>query len=179
MKTSTRLYLTFSFSLFVCCTLCQGQEYQKIQLKDNFTSIEDRANYNIWRTDFYICTGIAYAKSLGKTANDFAVFVGNHHSCENIKGKGLEPAVQILNGLINLYGNGKFEIISESDSLVTMRSNRPYKNYFKSGPIFGVSVDEFESCLWGHIVIMSDLIGLRFKYKIESDQIVSSLELKK
>jgi hypothetical protein len=60
-----------------------------------------------------------------------------------------------------------------------MRSNRPYKNYFENGPILGVSVDEFESCLWEHIIIMSDLIGHKFEYKIEGDEIVLSLELKK
>lgn len=157
----------------------QGQGYQKIQLKDPFPSSEEKANYNIWRTDFYICTGIAYSKSQGGTVEDFMKFVGTHHSWSSIKGKGLEPAVQMLNGLIKLYGNGKFEILSESDTLVTMQSNRPYLEYFKNGPMLGVSLDEFESCLWGHIIILADRIELIFKYKIEGDQILSSIRIKK
>jgi len=174
-----RLLLVFNLSLLGTFALCQEQEHQKIQLKDPFSSIEKKANYNIWRTDYYICTGIAYSKSQGKTVEDFTKFVGTHHSWSGIKGKGLEPAVQILNGLIKLYEDGKFEILSESDTLVTMQSNRPYREYFKNGPMLGVSLDEFESCLWGHIIILADRIGLIFKYNIEGDQIVSSLNIKK
>jgi len=165
--------------LLVSFTICQGQEYKKIQLNDNFASVDEKANYTVWRTDFYICTGIAYAKSIGKTPSDFAVFVGNHHSWEGIKGKGLEPAMQMLNGLIKLYTDGKFEIITESDTLVTMQSNRPYKVYFQNDDMLGISVEEFESCLWGHIAILADRIGINFKYKIEDDQIISSFKIKR
>jgi hypothetical protein len=179
MKILSKLFFTFSFLLIANFTRCQVQEHQKIQLKDFFASADEKANYAVWRTDYYLCTGIAYAKSMGKTPSDFAVFVGNHHSWEGIKGQGLEPAVQILNGLIKLYQNGSFEITSESDSLVTMRSNRPYIVYFSNDQMLGVSVDEFESCLWGHIKILADRIGLNFNYKIEGDQIVSSLAIKK
>jgi hypothetical protein len=84
----------------------------------------------------------------------------------------------MLNGLIKLYGNGKFEILSESDTLVTMQSNRPYSEYFKNGPMLGVSLDEFESCLWGHIIMLADRIDLNFKFNIEGDRITSSLRIK-
>ena len=179
MKTLVRFILVLSLSLLGRLAFCQEQEYQKIQLKDPFTSIEKKSNYNIWRTDYYICTGIAYSKSQGGTVEDFMKFVGTHHSWSSIKGKGIEPAVRILNGLIKLYGNGEFEILSESDTLVTMQSNRPYFEYFKNGTMLGVSLDEFESCLWGHIIILADRIGLIFKYNIEGDQILSSLRIKK
>ena len=175
MKTKTILFICLL--LFSYFTICQGQEYQKIQLKDYFTSVDEKANYAVWRTDYYICTGIAYAKSIGKTPSDFAVFVGTHHSWEGIKG--LEPAVQLLNGLINLYPGGKFEITSESDTLVTMKSNRPYKEYFQNDGMLGVTIEEFESCLWGHIDILADRVGINFKYKIVDDQVISSIELKR
>lgn len=160
--------------------LASGQDnvYKKIQLKDPLPTTLEKSNYNIWRTDFYICTGIAYVKSIGKTTDDFATFVGNTHSWESIKGKGLEPAVQVLYGLIMLYQNGRFEIISESPSLITMQFNRPYKEYFSDGDQLGVTLEEFERCLWGHIKILSDRIGLNFEYKIAGEQIISSLRNK-
>ncbi|HUW92211.1 MAG TPA: hypothetical protein VMV74_03525 [Bacteroidales bacterium] len=179
MRILAKLFFTFSFLLIANFTRCQVPEYQKIQLKDFFASADEKANNAVWRTDYYICTGIAYAKSIGKTPSDFAVFVGNHHSWEGIKGQGLEPAVQILNAVIKLYENSTFEITSESDSLVTMLSNRPYKVYFENDQMLGVSVGEFESCLWGHIKILAERIGLNFNYKIEGNQIVSSLAIKK
>ena len=176
MKTTKRLFFVICL-LLTSFIFSKGQGYQKIQLKDYFASVDQKANWAVWRTDYYICTGIAYAKSLGKTPSDFAVFVGNHHSWEGIKG--IEPAVQLLYGLIKLYPGGKFEITSESDTLVNMQSNRPYKVYFKNDDMLGVTVEEFESCLWGHIAILADRVGLNFKYKIIDDQIISSIKLKK
>jgi hypothetical protein len=177
MKTTKISFLTLCLLAFASLSICKGQGYQKIQLKDYFASVDEKANYAVWRTDYYICTGIAYAKSIGKTPSDFAVFVGNHHSWDGING--LEPAVQLLNGLINLYPNGKFEITSESDTIVTMKSNRPYSVYFQNDEMLGVSVEEFESFLWGHIAILADRVGIIFKYKIVDDQIISSMKLKK
>jgi hypothetical protein len=177
MNTSTRFIFTFAFLVFASFAFSQERIYQKIKLID-WDSVGSRANFAVWRTDFYICTGIAYAKTLGKTTDDFAHFVGHTHSWDEIKGKGLAPAVQTLYGLIKLYENGKFEIVSESDTLVTMRSNRPYMPYFKDGPMLGVSIEEFERCLWGHIAILADRVGLLFKYKIEADQITLSLTMR-
>ena len=176
MKTIKRLFFVFCL-LTLTSFILKGQGYQKIQLKDYFSSVDEKANWAVWRTDYYICTGIAYAKSIGKSSSDFAVFVGNHHSWEGIKG--LEPAVQLLNGLIKLYPGGQFEITSESDTLVNMQSNRPYKVYFKNDDMLGVTVEEFESCLWGHIAILADRVGINFKYKIVDDQIISSVTLKR
>jgi hypothetical protein len=150
---------------------------QKIQLTP--PTIERTASFAVWRTDYYICTGIAYARSVGKTVDDFATFVGNNHSWESMRGKGLEPPVKLLNFAIKNYKNGSFEILAESDSSVTMRSNRPYAPYFKDGPMLGVSIDEFERCLWGHIAILADRIGLDFKYKIQGEQITSTLSIRK
>ena len=165
------------FLLFNGLALAQERGTQKIQLTP--PAIETTASFAVWRTDYYICTGIAYAKSLGKTADDFAAFVGSHHSWESIRGKGLAPPVQLLYFVIKNYEDGKFEILSESDSSVTMRSNRPYASYFTDGPLLGVTVDEFEICLWKHIGIMADRIGLDFVYRIEGDQITSTLSIRK
>ena len=177
MKAIPKFLLTSVLLLITFLALGQDNVTKKIQLKDRFPTAIEKSNFNIWRTDFYICTGIAYAKSLGRTTDDFATFVGNTHSWELIKGKGLEPAVQILYGLIMLYQNGRFEIISESPAFVTMQFNRPYKVNFSKGYQLGVSLEEFERCLWGHIKILADRIGLNFEYNIVGEQIISSLKI--
>lgn len=178
MKTLTKLSFAFIYFVFASSVFSQSQTYQKIQLND-WNSVLSKANWAIWRTDFYICTGIAYAKTLGKTTDDFAQFVGYAHSWNAINDKDLPAAVQIIYGLIRLYEDGKLEILSESDTLVTMKSNRPYKPYFNDGDMLGVTIDEFERCLWGHIAILAERKGLDFKYKIKDDEIISSLEIKK
>jgi hypothetical protein len=178
MRILTKLSFAFTYFVFASSVFSQNQTYQKVQLKD-WDSVMSKANWAIWRTDFYICTGIAYAKTLGKTTDDFAQFVGNAHSWNGIDEKDLPAAIQILYYLITLYEDGKFKILSESDTLVTMWSNRPYKPYFNDGAMLGVTIDEFERCLWGHIAILADRRGLDFKYKINDDEIISSLKIKK
>jgi hypothetical protein len=177
MNIAKRFLMTFCILLFSSLAISQEKTTQKIQL--TAPTIETTADFAVWRTDYYICTGIAYARSLGKTVDDFAEFVGSHHSWEDMRGKGLAPPVQLLYFLIKNYKDGKFEILSESDSSVTMRSNRPYASYFNDGPLLGVTVDEFESCLWKHIGIMARRIGLDFVYRVEGDQITSTLSIKK
>ena len=177
MPITTRILLGSTMCLLTSLAVCQQPAVHKIQLTP--PTIQRTATFAVWRTDYYICTGIAYAKSLGKTVDDFATFVGNNHSWQSMRGKGLEPPVQLLNFAVGLYGTGKFEIVSESDTLVTMRSNRPYATYFKDGSMLGVSIDEFERCLWGHIAILAARIGLDFKYKIQGDQINSTLSYSK
>jgi hypothetical protein len=177
MNMTTRFSMALCFLLFNTLALAKEGGTQKIPL--TAPTIETTANFAVWRTDYYICTGIAYAKSLGKTADDFAAFVGSHHSWEGMRGKGLGPPVQLLYFLIKNYKDGKFEILAESDSSVTMRSNRPYASYFADGPLLGVTVEEFEACLWKHIRIMADRIGLDFVYRIEGDQVTSTLSIRK
>jgi hypothetical protein len=178
MRILTKFSFIFICLMFVNSLFSQDQTYQKIQLND-WDSVRSKANWAIWRTDFYICTGIAYAKTFGKTTDDFANFVGNAHSWNGIDEKDIPAAVQILYGLITLYEDGKFKILSESDTLVTIWSNRPYKSYFNNESMLGVTIDEFERCLWGHIAILAERRGLDFKYKINNDEIISSLKIKK
>lgn len=137
------------------------------------------AGYAVWRTDFYICTGIAYAKSLGKTAADFSVFVGNTHNWEDFRGQGLGPPVQLLYFLIKCYPDGEFEILSQSDQSVSLACNRPYAQFFEDGLLLGVSLAEFETCLWQHIAMMASRIGLAFSYAIEPARITAVLAVNK
>ncbi len=177
MPITCKLFMPSAMCLLTSIAVCQQPTAQKIEL--NPPTVETTASYAVWRTDYYICTGIAYAKSLGKTVDDFAQFVGNNHSLEILRGKGLEPVVKLLNFVVRNYKNGTFEIIAESDSSVAMRSNRPYAPYFTGGSMLGVSLDEFERCLWEHIVISTSRIGLDFRYKIQGDQITSTLSIGK
>lgn len=159
--------------LFGNAAVSQKTNHNEISLSP--WPVEQIANFAVWRTDYYICTGIAYAKSRGLTVDDFAEFVGTHHSLENVDTKHVEQPVRILYHLINNYPNGKFEIISESDSSATVRFNRPYAEYFKNGPQLGVSLEEFEKFLYGHITILLERKDIDFKYHIHGEEITAML----
>ena len=97
--------------------------------------IESKLDWATWRTDIYICTGIAFAKSIGMTANDFAVFVGNNHSITSPDDTTISAVVKTLNMLFTTYPKGKFELLTESNLMATMKWNRPYTAYFENGRI--------------------------------------------
>ena len=138
--------------------------------------IESKLDWATWRTDIYICTGIAFAKSIGLTANDFAVFVGNNHSITNPDDTTISAVIKTLNLLLTTYPKGKFELLTESNLMATMKWNRPYSAYFENGPVFGVSLAEFESVLYGHAIIMTKRIGIDFKYDIKGDNVFCGLK---
>ena len=161
--------------VFPCIVFSQENVDQGIKL--NKASIEQVANSAVWRTDYYICTGIAYAKSLGKSVDDFARFVGREHSetVLGMKGRGLEPVVQMFYSVGTNYSNGEFEILFESDSLVNIKTNRPWETYFKNGPMVGITQDEFEQYLLSHLAILLDGLDIEMKYEIENDSILVAI----
>jgi len=87
MTTAKNLLIITSFTLLTSYVLSQENGIQKIKLDS--ATCERIANYAVWRTDYYICTGIFYAKSHGETVEDFAIFVTNAHaySIERMRGK--------------------------------------------------------------------------------------------
>ncbi len=141
--------------------------------------IEKTARYAVWRTDYYICTGIAYAKSIGKTTDDFMKFVAEAHgdALNSWKGKGLGPVVNLLNFVITNYPNGTYKIVSESPTTVKIKANRPYESYFTEGDMLGVTIDEFERCLWGHVQLMLKLIDIEFDYFADGEFVELTLTL--
>jgi hypothetical protein len=106
-------------------------------------STEQIAGFAVWRVDYYICTIIAYAKSLGKTVEELINYVGNAHDWEEMRGKGVVPPVRFLYFLIMNYKNGEFEILSQSDSSIQMRFNRPILRKRSHARRFGGGVREF------------------------------------
>jgi len=145
----------------------------KTQISD--PPIESKLNYATWRVDYYICTGIAYAKSLGMSVNDFAAFVAGKHSITSPNDTSISAVIKTFNTVMTAYPKGKFELLTESNSSAKMRWNRPYDLYFKNGPVIGVSVEEFESYLYGHVAIMTKRIGIDFKYDIKQDTVVGTI----
>lgn len=167
--------ILFLSMIFYCFTNSFSQQPQtsKIQLPE--ISNEKKHSYSVFRTDAYICTGIAYAKSLGMTVKDFAIFVGNNHSMTSSTDTSIAAIVRTFHLFMTTYPTGMFEILNQTESNAEMIWNRPYLAYFKNEPLFGVTLNEFEDYLYGHIAIMTKRIGVDFKYNIKNDTIFGNL----
>jgi hypothetical protein len=168
----------FVTSIIIVTLLCcsNGIQAQIAHTQLANLPIESKLDWATWRTDLYICTGIAFAKSIGMTANDFAVFVGNKHSITSPSDTSISAVIKTLNMLFTTYPKGKFELLTESNLSATMKWNRPYSAYFEDGLVFGVSLEEFESVLYGHAIIMTKRIGIDFKYDVKGDTIFCTLK---
>lgn len=163
---------------FLYCTKSYSQDtsYTKIEFEE--IPIKNKHSFTVWRVDYYICTGIAYAKSVGQSVEDFAKFVGKHHDITNRDDETLSGVAKTGHLLITNYPWGKYEIISQSDSVIVAKSNRPYKGYSKNGPMLGVTIDEFEKYLWGHAAIMASKINIDFKYEISENEVIQTYSYK-
>ncbi len=166
------LIIIYVLSLNSACT-----HERESEIKLRKAPIENTASYAVWRTDYYICTGIAYTKSVGKNPDDFMNFVAENHveTLKSMKGKGLEPILKLLHFVVTNYPTGTFEIISESENTVRVKFNRPYSEYFKKEQMLGVTLDEFEKCLWGHFQIMLKSLDIDFEYHVNDDSIEALL----
>jgi len=170
--------ILFTF-IFFGSILAQQQAEQKIELPQR--TPEWKLGRAVWHMDLYVCTGIAYAKSLGKTAEDYGKFVGKQFAptWKGLKGQGIAPVIRLVSGHWQIYKNGKCEILSESETSVTVRMNRPYLVYFKDGELIGVTVEEYESFLEQIGLVIVNYLGLEYEKKIEGDWVVVTISEKK
>jgi hypothetical protein len=134
--------------------------------------IETKHKYTVWRTDYYICTGIAYAKSMGQSVEDFARFVGKYHNITSPGDTSLIEVAKTTHFVMTNYPGGEFQLVSESDSSVIIKTNRPYKSYFNNGPILGVTLEEFEGYLFGHVAVMTSKINISCDYKVQDEEVL-------
>lgn len=172
MKTKT-CFIVILITLLPCLTsLAQDAETGKTELSE--IPFEKKHEFSSWRSDYYICTGIAYAKSLGKSAEDFAEFVGDQHMITYPDNPTLAGVARTGHLVFTSYPKGEYSIIKQTDSVLVAKSNRPYKEYFSEGPVLAVSLDEFEDYLWRHIVIMGKKINIDIQYEINGDEVIQT-----
>ena len=173
MKYNLRLLIVLLILLFNNLGFTQELQNLKIQLDD--APVEEKLSYSVQRIDVNICNGIAYAKSLGKTVEDYAEHVGTKDNLTGSNDTSIEKAVKSIHFVITCYPKGEFEILSESDSSVEMRWNKPYSDYFKREAIHGVTIDEFETYLYRYVEIMAKKIGYNFDCTIKNDHVIATL----
>jgi hypothetical protein len=93
---------------FICISgICIAQHINSNVIQPTEASIEQKLASAVWRTDVYICTGIAYAKRNGKTVEDFTEFVGNLHTL----GSDFNSVLKTLYYVPTTYPKGKVEIL--------------------------------------------------------------------
>jgi hypothetical protein len=138
----------------------------------------DRASRNISSREI---VAIAYAKSLGKNAEDFGKFYGDKTAFfwADIKGKGAVPFVQYWYRFLQIDKNSKMEIISVSEKTVKAKMTVYGETNLKSYSDIGVTLEEYASFYGKLAETLADYLGLDYKQKFEDGWIVFSVTEKK
>ncbi|MFC2164011.1 hypothetical protein ACFLT2_03315 [Acidobacteriota bacterium] len=163
------LALIFSGSLM-------AQE-KKLELPKRTT--EQKLERNVYLTAAIFCATIAYAKSIGKTAEDYGEFMGK------IFAPGWEKGISLADFMkwtyINMSGDKEFtmDILEESESAIVTRWNKPWLKYFEDGKLYGATLEEYENMMWKMMRQIADYLEIEFKQKKEGDSIIVTVAKKK
>ena len=125
--------------------------------------------------------GIAYAKSIGKTPEDYGEFFGELTAFfwADIKGKGPVPFVQNLHRFLQTDSNLKMEILSISKTSVTVKMTVYGETHI--GAFFedlGVTREEYVRYLGKNFGVIADRLGLCYEQTLEGDWLTITLNEK-
>lgn len=183
MKTFYKTTIIVVFLLF-CANKLQAQTAdvkldQIIQLPQ--LSLEQKLDRSARNTTTRDIVGIAYAKSMGKTPEDFGKYIGEHTAFfwADIKGKGSVPFVQYWYRFLQTDRNSKMEILSVSGKSVKAKMTVYGETNIKALADLGVTIEEYASFYGKYSETLADYLGLEYKQKFEDGWIVFSVTEKK
>jgi hypothetical protein len=138
----------------------------------------DRAVRNTVGRD--IC-GIAYAKSTGRTAEDFGEFVGalTPSYWADIKGKGPAPFVQYVHRFVQTDRTLRFEILTSSETTVTARHTVYGRSVVEVLASVGVTLGEYARYYGKQFETVAKYLGLEYKQELAGDWIVLTVSTTK
>jgi hypothetical protein len=144
-------------------------------------SLEQKLDRSVRNTTGRDIAGIAYAKSLGKTPEDFGKYIGEHTAFfwADIKGKGSVPFVQYWYRFLQTDRNSKMEILSVSEKSVKAKMTVYGEANIKALADLGVTIEEYASFYGKYSETLADYLGLEYKQKFEDGWIVFSVTEKK
>jgi len=144
-------------------------------------SLEQKLERSARNTTTRDIVGIAYAKSLGKTPEEFGKYIGEHTAFfwADIKDKGSVPFVQYWYRFLQTDKNSKMEILSVSEKSVKAKMTVYGETNIKALSDLGVTIEEYASFYGKYSETLAEYLGLEYKQKFEDGWIVFSVTEKK
>jgi hypothetical protein len=166
--------LVLSFSI-----LAQEKEKQSIELPQ--LSLEQKLDRSVKNTTGREVVGIAYAKSMGKTPEDYGKFMGERMASfwADIKGKGPVPFIQYWYRFLQTDRYSKMEILSVSKTSVQAKMTVYGVTHIRAFADLGVTVEEYASYLGKFSERLADYVGLEYKQILDRDWILFTVTEKK
>lgn len=159
--------------LLLCSSrLTRGGEGQTVDLPQ--LTLEQKLDRSVRNTVGREVVGIAYAKSMGKTAEDFGEFMGRQTAFfwADIKEKGPVPFVQYWYRFLQTDRSSSMEIVSVTHTSVTARMSVYGVASVRALERLGVTVEEYARYLGKMSELLADYVGLDYSQELEGDWIV-------
>ena len=179
MKRSAWMTIVLVICVLSISLTAQEKEGQKIDFPQlTLEQKLDRAVRNVNGRDL---GGIAYAKSLGKTAADFGKFQGQltAYLWADIKGKGPIPFVQYWSRFVQTDINSHMEVLKATKTSVEARMTVYGEKNLKSLASLGVTAEEYATYYGAMSEALADFLGLDYRQKFENGWMVFSVSDKK
>jgi hypothetical protein len=172
MKRKAIVWTILAVFVLSFSVLAQEKEKQNIELPQ--LNLEQKLDRSVKNTTGRDVVGIAYAKSMGKTPEDYGEFMGKQMACfwVDIKGKGPVPFVQYWYRFLQTDRSSKMEIVSVSETLVKGKMTVYGVTHLKAFADVGVTVEEYVRYLGKFSEMLADYVGLEYKQTREGDWIV-------
>ena len=130
---------------------------------------------------YFVVSGIAYAKSKGKSPEDFGAFAGNVAApCwEEDRGGGPQALVEGISRNKQQFGNFHMEILSESETTIEARLKGFGDDRVRDRWEPVVTVDDYVRFFEKKWEAIADYLGLAYKQQVQGDWMVITVAEKK
>ncbi len=117
---------------------------------------------------------IAYAKSMGKTPDDYGKFIGALTAVfwADIKGKGPVPFVQYIHRFLQTDKYSRMEILGVSKTSVKAKMTVYGETHIEAFEDLGATVEEYASYYGKNFEVLADCLGLDYEQTLEGDWII-------
>ena len=153
--------------------MSQPLRAQLVDLNDTRTS-EEKWTRSTLLIDFAWVGAISHAKEMGQTAEEYGKWAGKF-GAPTWGTPGQRPMsdfVQSMHRNYNLWSSLEFEILQESETVISGRMNTPYASFFgESGERLGVSLDEFRTVWLVMYEETADYLGFDMTHEVNGDWI--------
>lgn len=155
-----------SLSLFVTCLFLFNLSYaqDKLSVPELTEQQKQEVLYN--HVISYAASGVSYAKSLGKSPEEYGRYVGSLFTPFWDPAAGLQGfAGQFMFIMAGIHPANEMNIVDQDENSIRVRLKNVDKP-FKQGPLLGVSYEEYLEFSNGLLVVLAEFMKLDFSQRM-------------
>jgi hypothetical protein len=166
--------------LFICFITIPVWGQEKSETTFPQLTIEEKLIRSNNNTTSYAILGLAFAKSVGKTPEEYGKFFSDTivPFYERLRGQP-EGFVLALNGVLQVYSDFKLEITGKTETSIRGRMTLPGKNSVELMNLRGVTVDDYQRFFNTNNKCLADALDMKYTFEFDGQWITFTVNMKK